>query len=263
MSRGRIGTLVLTCAAVDDVTAWCVLAVVVAVVGSSGPLDVLLAVGLALGFVLAMIGVIRPLLRRLDRIGVPLAATLALACAWMTEAIGIHAIFGAFLAGAVLPRRADLRLDLSGPLESTVNVVLLPVFFVVVGLSTEIGSLDSAWLWVVTAAVVALAVVGKLGGAAVSARVVGERWTDALRIGVLMNTRGLTELVILTVGLQLGVLDTTSFTMLVVMALATTAMTTPLLAAIGHRRSPADDVPAAPLPSPGTEAPGGSADLGS
>ncbi len=217
IDRTRIGALTLTCAAVDDVTAWCALAVVVAIVESSSVAGAATTIGVSLLFVGGLVGLVRPALRRLPPVSLPFAVALALVSAWLTERIGIHAIFGAFFAGTVLPRsRAEDHSVLTERLELVTTSVLLPMFFVVVGLSTKFGLLDSAALWAVTAVVVIVAIVGKLGGSAVTARLMGETWRDSLTIGVLMNTRGLTEIVILTVALELGVIDETVFTIMVI-----------------------------------------------
>jgi Kef-type K+ transport system membrane component KefB len=231
-TRTRIGVLTITCAAVDDVTAWCVLAGVVAIIESAGPADVLRIVLLSLTFVAVMVAIVRPLLRRPREVPMWVALASALVCAWVTEEIGIHAIFGAFMAGAAMPRDGTVEHKLRHELEATTLTVLLPIFFVVVGLATRIDMLDSFYLWGVTALVVAVAIVGKWGGSMLAARLTGESWRDASVIGVLMNTRGLTELVILTVGLELGVITTTVFTVMVVMAVVTTLMATPLLTLI-------------------------------
>lgn len=228
----RIGVLTITCAAVDDVTAWCVLAVVVAVVESSGFADAVMTVALSIAFLLAMLMVVKPALRRLSSVPLWLTICLALSSAWITEEIGIHAIFGAFIAGTAMPRKSEIRDAIHHRLEPAVVTFLLPVFFVVVGLATRVDLLDSVYLWGLTLLVIATAVAGKWGGSMIAARIVGETWRDAASIGILMNTRGLTELVILTVGLELGVITTTFFTMGVLMALVTTLMATPLLALI-------------------------------
>jgi Kef-type K+ transport system membrane component KefB len=230
--RTRVGVLTVTCAAVDDVTAWCVLTVVVAVVRSTGPLDAVQIVGLSLIFLVVMLKVVRPALARLPGLPVWAALALALVSAWITEEIGIHAIFGAFMAGAVVPRRPEVQIEIHDRLETSTLTLLLPIFFVVVGLATRVDMLDSAYLWGLTAIVVAVAIAGKWGGSMLAARATGETWRDAAAIGVLMNTRGLTELVILTVGLELGVITTTVFTIMVLMALVTTLMATPILALV-------------------------------
>jgi Kef-type K+ transport system membrane component KefB len=225
----RLGALTLTCAAVDDVTAWCILAGVLAIARDSGGGDVAVTAGAAVGFGLAMWFVLRPLLARFADVPVAVAIGIALLAAWTTDLIGIHAIFGAFLAGVVMPRRPGDRLVLVDRLESVTTVLLLPVFFMTVGLSTRFGLVTTAHLWGIAVLVTVLAVVGKLGGAGVAARAMGERWRDALTIGVLMNTRGLTEIVILTVGLERGIIGPTLFTIMVMMALATTFMAVPAL----------------------------------
>ncbi|MEY2423197.1 MAG: hypothetical protein QOI95_3264 [Acidimicrobiaceae bacterium] len=241
LTNTRIGVIAITCAAVDDVTAWCVLAGVVAIIESSGAGEAVQTIALAIAFVIAMLAVARPLLWRLSTVPVWLALCLALLGAWVTEQIGIHAIFGAFMAGAVMPRRPEIQQGIRDQLHHTTVTFLLPVFFVVVGLSTRIDMLDSAYLWGITALVVATAIAGKLGGSMVAARLMKETWRDAATIGVLLNTRGLTELVILTVGLELGVITTTLFTIMVLMALITTLMATPVLALISpthHQTTP-------------------------
>jgi len=255
LSRTRIGVLTITCAAVDDVTAWCVLAVVVAVVESSGFGEAAITIVLSAVFLVAMLKVVKPLLGRLSTVPLWLTICLALAAAWITEEIGIHAIFGAFMAGTAMPRTTDVRHDVHERLEPAVVTFLLPVFFVVVGLATRIDLLDGLYLWGITLLFIATAIAGKWGGSMVAARLMGETWQDAAAIGILMNTRGLTELVILTVGLELGVIDTTLFTMGVLMALVTTLMATPLLSLVSplyHRGMTAADEPRLP----GKDAPG-------
>lgn len=250
LSRTRIGVLTITCAAVDDVTAWCVLAVVVAVVESSGFADALTTIALSLLFLVAIVKVLTPILGRLGTVPLWLTICLALAAAWITEEIGIHAIFGAFLAGTAMPRTTRVQREVHQRLEPAVVTFLLPVFFVVVGLATRIDLLDGVYLWAVTLLVIATAIAGKWGGSMIAARAMGETWRDAAAIGILMNTRGLTELVILTVGLELGVIDTTLFTMGVLMALVTTLMATPMLSLVSplyHRGMTAEHVERAAL----------------
>jgi Kef-type K+ transport system membrane component KefB len=232
LTHTRIGVLTITCAAVDDVSAWCLLAVVVAVVQSSGSADVIQVIVLSFAYLLVMLRVVKPLVARVPALPTWSLVCLTLFSAWITEQIGIHAIFGAFMAGAIVPRRAEVQAEIHQRLEHVVVTFLLPVFFVVVGLSTRIDRLDSAYLWAVTALVCATAIAGKWGGAMLAARATGETWRDAAAIGVLMNTRGLTELVILSVGLELGVITPTIFTIMVIMALVTTLMATPMLALI-------------------------------
>jgi Kef-type K+ transport system membrane component KefB len=257
MADTRIGILVITCAAVDDITAWCLLAVVVAVVRSSGFPSAMATIAESLVFVAVALKVVKPLMARLESFPLWLAICLPLLGAWLTSQIGVHAIFGAFIAGAVIPRNQPLQQQIRMRLEPVTVTFLLPVFFVVVGLLTTVGLLDSPYLWAVTGLVIVTAVAGKWGGSMVAARAMGESWGDAAAIGILMNTRGLTELIILTVGLQLKVISATVFTIMVLMALVTTWMATPLLALISplYRRgqtAPRGDAAAAAA-TPDTE----------
>ena len=243
--RTRLGALAISCAAVDDVTAWCILAGVVAVVKSSGPLDAVRTVVLSAGFVAVLLLVVRPLVGRLvavrdrrGRLNPPVMAGLLVAillAAWTTEEIGIHAIFGAFMLGVVMPRSRDLVAEITEKLEDVTVLLLLPIFFAVVGLSTRFGLLDQPALWAVAVVVVGLAVLGKLGGTILAARASAESWRSSVGLGLLMNTRGLTEIVILTVGRSLGVISPALFTIMVIMALVTTFMATPLLAIVYPR----------------------------
>ena len=264
------GSIAIAAAAVDDVSAWCLLAVVVAVArgAAAGGRFLLLFLGSA-AYVLFMLFVVRPALRRwqarrvraraaVSAAGVSAAqeeraaagaeaigaaVLLALGSALVTEWLGVHALFGAFLAGAIVPREGGLARDLAGRLEGMVTTVLLPLFFAFTGLKTEIGLVNGA-LWGVAAVILLAAMAGKLGGAAGAARLAGMTWRDALAVGVLMNTRGLMELVILTIGLEIGVLSPTLFAMMVFMALVTTVMTAPLLGVILRRRAGAEATPA-------------------
>ena len=255
----RVGVLAITCAAVDDVTAWCLLAVVVAVVHSSGFPSAAKTIALALLFLVAALKVVKPLVGRLNSFPLWLAICLPLIGGWTTSQIGIHAIFGGFIAGAVIPRNPELQKQIREKLEPVTVTFLLPIFFVVVGLSTKVGLLNTGYLWAVTGIVIVTAIVGKWGGSMLAARAMGEKWSDAAAIGILMNTRGLTELIILSVGLQLKVISPTVFTIMVLMALTTTLMATPMLALISpiyHRGKKADtevvsvDVSSVPADAP-------------
>ena len=237
-----VGAIAITCAAVDDVSAWCLLAVVVAIARAEGLSSALLTGGLALLYVAAMVRLVRPLLARVearwrrdekvraDLFALVLVLVLASACA--TEAIGIHALFGAFLLGALMPKTPGFVRELAERLESLVTIFLLPLFFARTGLGTQIGLLDRPELWGLCALVVLVAAAGKLGGSAIAARACGLSWRDAGAIGALMNTRGLMELVILDVGRELGVVSDVVFVMMVIMALVTTASTAPLLSLV-------------------------------
>lgn len=236
MTRTRLGAVAITCAAVDDVTAWCLLAFVVGVVqaNSEGALFVAL---LTVGFIGFMYFVVRPLIARMaaawDRNptqgGVALALVGVLVAALTTEAIGVHAVFGAFMLGAVIPHDSTLARSLRESLENIVTILLLPAFFAFTGMRTEIGLLSSWYQWAICGLIIMVAVAGKFGGTLVAARATGLNWRDAAGLGVLMNTRGLMELIVLNIGLDLGVISPTLFTMMVVMALVTTLATTPAL----------------------------------
>jgi Kef-type K+ transport system membrane component KefB len=242
----RVGAIAIACAAIDDVIAWCLLAVVVAAAGATGPEEIAGHIAGTVVFVLFMVKVVRPLLARPARLPFWVTLVVAFLSAWATEIIGIHAIFGAFLAGLVMPRRPEWQDQVRMRLTGVVDDFVLPMFFVVVGMSTHIDQLDSWQSAGVVVLATATAIAGKLGGATLAARLVRERWPSALSIGILMNTRGLTEIVILTVGLQLGVIDTRLFTVLVIMALVTTAMAAPLLRLLSRSGA----VSAAPVDRP-------------
>ena len=237
MHTSRLGTVALACAAVDDVTAWCLLALVVGVVHAE-PGRVVLTLALTAGYIAVMLFTVRPIALRLiqAREHRPhTQGTFAIVCvallvsALTTEAIGIHALFGAFFLGAVVPHDSSLAQDVKRRLEDVVVVLLLPVFFAITGLRTEIGLVSGLVPWLTCGAIILVASIGKLGGAAGAARLAGFPWREALGLGVLMNTRGLMQLIVLNVGLELGVLSPTLFAMFILMALATTLMTAPAL----------------------------------
>jgi len=238
LSRTPIGTIALACAAVDDATAWCLLALVVGTAQAQVSAALLTAV-LALGFVAAMVWGVGPSMRRfaadLERdhvlspaaLGAMLVGVFASASA--TEWIGIHALFGAFLFGAVVPARSRVAAAVHERLHLVVTVIFLPAFFAYTGTRTEIGLISGLDDWIVCAMIILVACAGKFGGSAAAARLVGFTWRDSAALGLLMNTRGLVELIVLNIGLDLRILSPRLFTMLVVMALVTTFMTTPLL----------------------------------
>lgn len=244
LHRTRIGALVITCAAADDITAWCILAAVIAIVKAGSFVSSLYIIGLAIGYVFLMLWVVKPFLKRIgdlyshkESITKPVIAifflTLLLS-SYTTEVIGIHALFGAFMAGAIMPENMRFRSIFIEKVEDVSQVMLLPLFFVFTGLRTQIGLLDDPYLWKVCGLIIAVAVVGKFVGSALTARFVGQNWRDSLTIGALMNTRGLMELIVLNIGYDLGVLSTEIFSMMVIMALATTFMTGPALDLIGY-----------------------------
>ena len=237
MVRTDLGVVALTCAAVDDVTAWCLLALVVGVVqAATGTAAVVIA--LTLAFIFFMFAIVRPLVSRIvgrlaetEPQGGALALTLVAVflAAVTTEAIGIHAIFGAFLLGVVIPHESRLAGVLLGRLEQFVTILLLPAYFAFTGMRTEIGLLSGSAPWIACALIIVVATVGKVAGTTLAGRVTGMSWRDASGLGILMNTRGLMQLIVLNVGLDLGVISPTLFAMMVLMALATTLATAPIL----------------------------------
>jgi Kef-type K+ transport system membrane component KefB len=246
LTRTPIGAVAIACAAVDDVTAWCILAAVVVIVRAGGgdataagiPLWVTIGGSVAYGILMVTAGRrgLRVLENRYaargritqDSIAVLIVAMLA--SAWITERLGVHALFGAFLVGAISPKTEGFVRAVLERFEDTMVVLLLPLFFAFTGLRTEITLIDGAHAWLVCALVIGVAIIGKVGGSAIAARATAMPWRDAAVIGVLLNTRGLMELVILNVGLDIGVISRELFAMMVLMALATTFMTTPLVA---------------------------------
>ncbi len=242
ISRTHLGTTAIACAAVDDVTAWCLLAIVIAIVKSGGIGGAFWTIGLSLLFIAGMFFFVRPRLAWIaQRRSTPwtgssglLAAVFALifASALATEILGIHALFGAFVVGVCMPPDHELRQFLRERLETFSRAFLLPLFFAFTGLRTEIGLLNDWQGWLMCLGVIAVAIVGKLGGSMAAARWTGMSWSDSFSLGALMNTRGLVELIVLNIGLDLGILSPRIFAMLVLMALVTTFMAGPLVAFI-------------------------------
>lgn len=239
LHRTKLGAMVITCAAADDITAWCILAAVIAIVKAGSFLSSLYIIGLAIVYVILMLKVVRPFLKRIGDLYtskesitksvVAIFFLTLLISSYATEVIGIHALFGAFMAGAIMPENMRFRNIFIEKVEDVSQVMLLPLFFVFTGLRTQIGLLDDPYLWKVCGLIVLVAVVGKFVGSALTARFVGQNWRDSLTIGALMNTRGLMELVVLNIGYDLGVLKPEIFAMMVIMALGTTLMTGPAL----------------------------------
>ena len=236
MSRTELGALALSCAAVDDITAWCLLAFIVGVVqaASGGVVFVIL---MTLAFIAFMFTVVRPIAVRVARqvedrdpshATIAMVVVAVLAAALVTEGIGVHAIFGAFLLGTVIPHDSRLARVIKERFEDLVTILLLPAFFAFTGMRTQIDLVTGSE-WLVVALIIGVATAGKFGGTLLGARVSGLSWRSAASLGILMNTRGLMELIVLNVGLDLGVISPKLFTMMVLMALATTMATTPVL----------------------------------
>jgi Kef-type K+ transport system membrane component KefB len=238
MHKSRMGVIALTCAAIDDVTAWCLLAFVVSVAQARAS-GAFITFASAVGYIALIVLVARPAMVRLSRLygikgrltqGVMALVFVALLLsALATDAIGIHAVFGAFALGAVIPHDTGLARELTDRLEDLVVVLLLPAFFAFTGLRTQIGLVTTGDQWILCGLIIVVASVGKFGGSLVAARLTGLGWRDSSALGVLMNTRGLMELIVLNIGLELRVLSPTLFAMLVLMALVTTFATTPVL----------------------------------
>ena len=246
MHTAPLGVMALGCAAVDDVTAWCLLAFVVSLVQSHSQSPIM-TVGLTAAFIATMFLALRPTLiravhwiertpGRMSANAISFLFVLLLGSAMATEWIGIHALFGAFLLGMVIPHDSRIAQDLKERLEDLVVVLLLPAFFAFSGMRTQIQLMDEPRHWLLCGLIILVACLGKFGGTAVAARLTGLAWPDASALGILMNTRGLVELIVLNVGLDFGVISPTLFAMLVIMALVTTFATSPILDWIVRRR---------------------------
>lgn len=240
LDKTDLGVIALGCAALGDATAWCVLAFVVGVVQSQLSGAVWVTFG-AMAFVAFMFLLVKPfavkLANRWESGPMPTAAfPIVMACvllaALATEAIGIHAIFGAFMIGAVIPPESRLAAECHRRLHDLVTVLLLPAFFAVTGMNTQIGLIQGAEQWLWCGAIIVVATVGKFGGTVLAARFTGQNWKMSTSLGVLMNTRGLMELIVLNVGLELGIITPALFAMMVLMAIATTMATAPILSVL-------------------------------
>lgn len=242
LTKTHLGTISLASAANGDITAWCLLAVVVAIAQAGSMLSAIYNIGFSFIYLLLMFTVIRPFLRMIGHIYhnkevvdkglVAFMFLLLIVSSYLTEILGLHALFGAFVAGVVMPDNIKFRKIMTEKVEDVSLALFLPLFFVSTGLRTEIGLLNSPELWYMCGIFILVAIIGKFGGSLVAARFVGETWKDSLYIGALMNTRGLMELVVLTIGYDMKILTPPIFVMLVLMTLVTTLMTTPLISFI-------------------------------
>ena len=239
LSGTRLGTLAITAAAIGDVAAWCMLAFIVAIVKAGSVTSSVYTLIAATIYVLAMLFAVKPALKMLarqrddhsilKRSYMAVIIVVLLVSSYCCEVIGIHALFGAFLAGAIMPDEWNFRKLLIDKIEDVALVLLLPLFFVFTGLRTQIGLLSDPSLWGPCGLIIAVAVIGKFGGSVIAARIAGESTQDSLAVGALMNTRGLVELVVLNIGYDLHIISPQLFTMMVIMALVTTFMTNPAL----------------------------------
>lgn len=239
LNKTKLGSLVITCAAIDDITAWCLLAGVIAIVKAGSVASSLYIIAMAVVYIGLMLGLVRPFLKHVgelydsaEKITKPVVAIFFLTLlisSYLTEIIGIHALVGAFVAGVIMPENMRFRHIFIEKVEDVSLVIMLPLFFVVTGLNTKIGLLNTEYLWKMTGIIVLVAVSAKFLSSTLTAKYVGQNWRDSLTLGALMNTRGLMELVVLNIGLELGVLSPKIFAMMVIMALSTTFMTGPAL----------------------------------
>ena len=245
LTETKLGILAITCAASDDVTAWCLLALLIAFIRSGSGMNGMLVITMVILYAFVMLVPVRMLLKRIQetyengKIGyntlMSIMFILLLSSSYCTELIGIHALFGAFLAGIVIPKNDAMQKKIIDRISDVSIVMLLPLFFVYTGLRTQAGILNTASLWFSFSLILVCAVAGKLGGSALIARALGQTWKDSLSIGALMNTRGLMELIVLNIGYDMGILSTEIFSMMILMALLTTMMTSPILNWIGKR----------------------------
>jgi Kef-type K+ transport system membrane component KefB len=242
LSKTAVGRMAITCAATDDVSAWIILAIIIAIIQAGTAFHAILIVALVALYISTMLFVIQPLFKRIgntyftaENISRTLIAVVMLHLffsAFLAEMLGIHTLFGAFIAGIVIPSNQKFKRILTDKIEDISITLFLPLFFAFTGLRTQIGLLNTGSLWIVCAIVILFAILGKLGGISIASRILGFSWKDSFTMGVLMNTRGLMELIALNIGYDLGILSPEIFTIMVIMALVTTFMTGPLLTLI-------------------------------
>jgi Kef-type K+ transport system membrane component KefB len=238
MNKTSMGSIALSCAAVDDVTAWCLLAFVVSI-AQSNITNAIKTITLTFVFIFCMFIIVRPLIKRfipflesaprLSKGSLAIIFAAMLLSALFTEYVGIHALFGAFLLGALIPQSSKIASELTHRLQDVISVLFLPVFFAFSGMRTQIGLVSGFENWVICIVIALVACIGKFGGTFIASRLVGLSNRQSSALGILMNTRGLVELIVLNIGFDLKVITPTLFTMLVLMALITTFMTTPIL----------------------------------
>jgi len=252
LTKTPLGILAITCAAFDDVTAWCILATVIAIAKAGSIGSALFTIGLSLAFILFMLFVVSPFIKKLsykydekeklNKTLVVIVFFIMLLSSCITEVIGIHALIGAFLAGVCMPQKSNIKIMLMEKIEDVSILLLLPLFFAFTGLRTQIGLLNESHLWVTCGIIIFIAVVGKFGGGTLASKLTGHSWKESLSIGALMNTRGLMELIVLNIGYDLGILSPELFAIMVLMALVTTFMTGPLLDVIEYFSKPKSNI---------------------
>jgi Kef-type K+ transport system membrane component KefB len=245
LSGTPLGNLAIGCAASDDVTAWCILAMLIALIRSGSGMNGMIVIGAVILYAITMLVPVQLIMKKIQKAYergklsynslMAVIFTLLLLSSWATEVIGIHALFGAFLAGIIIPKNENLQKRIIDRISDVTIVMLLPLFFVYTGLRTQAGLLNTAMLWSSFTLILICAVAGKFGGSALVAKALGHSWRNSLSIGALMNTRGLMELIVLNIGYDMGILSPEIFSMMVLMALITTMMTNPLLNRIGQK----------------------------
>lgn len=238
LTQTRLGTVALTSAAINDVTGWCLLAFVIAIARAETMSNAFYTLAAATVYVAVMLLAVRPLLKKLaeehnnafiKQSSLAIIFLILLLSSYCCEIIGIHALFGAFMAGIIMPLEWNFRNIIINKVEDVASIMFLPIFFALTGLRTQMGLLNDTSLWATCGLIILLAIAGKFGGSALAARMTRETTHESLAIGALMNTRGLMELIILNIGYDLGILSPQIFTMMVLMALVTTFMTSPVL----------------------------------
>lgn len=244
MTKTTFGKSIITIAAIEDLTAWCLLAVVIAFIQAGNPVNAIITIVSAILFIILMLLLAQPLLNKLGDIYITkeilnkkiiaFVFFIIFISAYFTEIIGIKSLFGGFLAGVIMPQQTRFKKIMAEKIEDFSLVVLLPLFFAFTGLRTHIGLLNQGHLWTICGLVIIIAIVGKFGGNFLAARFIGKKWKESLLIGVLMNTRGLMELIVLNIGYDIGILSPEIFTMFVIMTLVTTFMTGPVLSFIEY-----------------------------
>ena len=254
LTRSPVGNLAITAAAIGDAAAWCILAVVIAFVRAGAMTPAFITIILTILYVVVMLFVIRPFIQRIgaiytsrENISKPIVAfifLLTMFSAFISEFIGIHALFGAFMAGVIMPNNLNFKQVITEKVQDLALVLLLPLFFVETGLRTEIGLINSPFLWMVCLGIIGIAIIGKFGGTLFASRYAGLSWNYSLTLGVLMNSKGLMELVVINIGYELGILSPEIYSMLVIMTLVTTFITGPGLSLVGyfHRERPSKEV---------------------
>jgi Kef-type K+ transport system membrane component KefB len=244
LTKTPLGIMAITCAATDDITAWLIFAAIIAIAQAGTAISAIVVIAIVFLFLILMLFIIQPILKRigsvyissenLSKTVIAIIFLLLFISAFFTEGIGIHALFGAFIAGVVVPKNQIFKKLMINKIEDISTVVLLPLFFAYSGLRTQIGSLNTPYLWGVCGIVILIAIIGKLGGVSIAARIVGNSWRDSISMGILMNTRGLMELIVLNIGYDLGILSPEIFSIMVIMALTTTFMAGPFLNLIDY-----------------------------